>query len=416
MRIYIETYGCSANQAESEIMAGLLEKAGYELVDSGNADIVIINSCIVKEPTEHRLLSRLRQIPNKLIIAGCGPEGIYEKIADVAPTASLVSTHHIPEIVQVVEEVLEGNRVELLGESREIKLCLPRIRRNPVIGIVPIASGCNSLCSYCCVRLVKGELFSYPKEKIIEEVSSAVKHGCREIWITSQDDSCYGFDTDGEGNLPDLLNSISQIDGKFLVRVGMMNPKNVTRILPELIESYKSEKIYKFLHLPVQSGSDNVLKKMNRGYTVEDFKKTVSAFRKEFPRLQLWTDVIVGFPDESEADFLATTELLKEIRPDYVNISKYGPRENTISAKMKQFPTEIKKQRSKIVTKLVKEISLEKNKEWLGWEGDVLITEEKENGWLGRNFAYKPVIVNSDKIGKFVKVKIVDANLIGEIC
>ncbi len=415
MRIYIETYGCSANQADSEIMAGLLERAGHELVGSDNADIVIINSCIVKEPTEHRFLFRLKQVQNRLIIAGCGPEGIYEKIAEVAPTASLVSTHHITEIAQVVEEVLRGNRVELLGKSKGIKLCLPRMRRNPVVGIVPIASGCNSLCSYCCVRLVKGELFSYPKEKIIEEVSSAVRHGCREIWITSQDNSCYGFDTEG-GNLPELLNSVSQIDGKFLVRIGMMNPKNVTKILPELIESYKSEKIYKFLHLPVQSGSNDVLKKMNRGYTVEDFKKIVSAFRREIPRLQLWTDVIVGFPDESEADFLATTELLKEIQPDFVNISKYGVRENTMSAKMKQVPTEIKKQRSRAITELVKGISLEKNKEWLGWEGDVLITEHKENGQLGRNFAYKPIIVNSNEVGKFVKAKIVDTNLVGEIC
>ncbi|MEE9474517.1 MAG: radical SAM protein, partial [Candidatus Hydrothermarchaeaceae archaeon] len=227
--------------------------------------------------------------------------------------------------------------------------------------------------------------------------------------------SCYGFDTEG-GNLPELLNSVSQIDGKFLVRVGMMNPKNVTKILPELIESYKSEKIYKFLHLPIQSGSDDVLKRMNRGYTVEDFKKIVSAFRREIPRLQLWTDVIVGFPDESEADFLATTELLKEIQPDFVNISKYGVRENTMSAKMKQVPTEIKKQRSRAITELVKVISLEKNKEWLGWEGDVLITEHKENGQLGRNFAYKPIIVNSKKVGKFVKAKIVDTNLVGEIC
>jgi MiaB-like tRNA modifying enzyme len=263
---------------------------------------------------------------------------------------------------------------------------------------------------------VKGELFSYPGEKIIEEVSSAVEQGCREIWITSQDNSCYGFDAGG--NLPELLDSISQINGEFFVRAGMMNPKNVMQILPELIESYKSEKIYKFLHLPVQSGSDDILEKMNRGYIAADFKKIVSTFREAFPGLQLWTDVIAGFPGESETDFLATVELLKDIRPDFVNISKYGVRDSTASAKMKQLPTEIKKERSRTITRLVEEMSLEKNKEWLGWKGDVLITEKKKNAWLGRNFAYKPIIVNSDKelLGKVVKAKIVDANLTGEIC
>ncbi len=413
MRIHIETYGCSANQAESEMMAGLLEKAGYEMVDTDSADIVIVNSCIVKEPTEHRLLSRLGQIRGKLIITGCGPEGIYDKIADAAPAASMVSTHHISGITQAVGEVAGGKRIEMLGETREVKLGLPKIRKSPVTGIVPIASGCNSACAYCCVRLAKGELFSYPKEQIIEEVTSAVNQGCTEIWITSQDNSCYGFDTGR--SLPDLLNSLSRIDGKFLVRIGMMNPKNAMKILPELIESYESEKIYKFLHLPIQSGSDEILEKMNRGYTAADFKRIVHAFRERFPALQLWTDVIVGFPGETDADFLATTELLKEIRPDYVNISRYGPRENTASAKLKQPPTEIKKERSRIVTELAKEIALEKNKKWQGWEGDVLVVENKGDVSLGRNFAYKPILINSDKIGEFVKAKIVDVNLSGRV-
>jgi tRNA A37 methylthiotransferase MiaB len=160
-----------------------------------------------------------------------------------------------------------------------------------------------------------------------------------------------------------------------------------------------------------------MLKSMDRGYVVEDFKRIVSAFSEAFPRLQVWTDVIVGFPGETDADFLATTELLKEIRPDYVNISKYGTRDHTASAKMKQVPTEIKKQRSRTITELVKEIALEKNKEWVGWEGEVLITEKKENGWLGRNFAYKPIFIDSAEklLGKFVKAKITDENLKGEI-
>jgi threonylcarbamoyladenosine tRNA methylthiotransferase CDKAL1 len=412
MRIAIETYGCSANQAESEIMAGLLKRAGYELADT-DADLTIVNSCIVKEPTEAKLLSRLKQIKGRLIVAGCAPEGIYDKIKGVAPQASLLSTHHVSKIVEVAKDALVGNQIEILGHSKEIKLSLPRIRKNSVIGIVPIAKGCNSACSYCCVQHVKGELFSYPQDDIIEEISTAVKDGCSEIWVTSQDNSCYGFDKGG--TLPELLGSISKIDGKFRVRVGMMNPKNVKRILPELIESYKSEKIYKFLHLPIQSGSDDVLESMNRGYRVEEFKKIVSRFREAFPGLHLWTDVIVGFPGETDSDFQATVELMKEIKPDYVNISKYGTRDHAPSKKMKQIPTDVKKKRSRALTKLVKEIGLEKNRELIGWEGEVLITEKKENGLMGRNFAYKPVLIESKEelLGNFVNVKIIDKNLNG---
>jgi MiaB-like tRNA modifying enzyme len=414
MRISIETYGCSANQAESEIMAGLLKEAGYELADT-DADLTIVNSCIVKEPTEARLLSRLGRVKGRLIVAGCGPEAIYDKIKSVAPQASLLSTHHVAKIADVAKDALKGNQIEVLGPSREIKLSLPRIRKNSVIGIVPIAKGCNSACSYCCVRYVKGELFSYPQEKIIEEISAAVKGGCREIWVTSQDNSCYGFDTGSA--LPELLNSISRIDGKFLTRVGMMNPKNVKKILPRLIESYNSEKIYKFLHLPIQSGSDEVLKNMNRGYAVEDFRRIVNAFRGEFPDLHLWTDVIVGFPGETGSDFQSTVELIKKILPDYVNISKYGTRDHAASSKMKQVPTDIKKERSRTLTEIVIEIAKEKNREWIGWEGEALITEKKENRYIGRNFAYKPIFIksNQDLLGKFANAEIIDENLKGEI-
>lgn len=423
MRIFIETFGCSSNQAESEIMAGLLEKAGSEVVNNIDiSDVIIVNSCIVKGPSEQKLFSRLKQIQEnypdkKLIIAGCAPEGIYNELKEIAPEASFVSTHHIKEITKAVADIQKGEIIELIGETKEIKLCLPKIRNNPVRNIVQIASGCNSNCSYCITRFAKGELFSYPKELIIKEISMAVENGCKEIWLTSQDNSCYGFDSDT--NLPELLNSLPK--GKFLVRIGMMNPRNFLEkdFIKNLIEAYKSEKIYKFLHLPVQSGSDNILKKMNRGYKSKNFKRIVSEFRKEFPKLNLWTDVIVGFPSESKADFEKTLEMLKEVKPDYTNISQYGVRPRTKASKLKQISSEEKKKRSRIISELTREISLEKNKEWIDWKGKVLITDKKET-WLGRNFAYKPVLINSKEklLGKFINVKIIDAtqtSLIGEI-
>lgn len=418
-KIYIESYGCSASTAEAEIIAGLLAKAGFEIIDNDeNADAVIINSCYVKQSTEQRLLSRIKELRNKnLIITGCAPEGIKEKLLDIAPKTSLVSTHHITQIDKAANEVLKGKRIEMLGKSNEIKLCLPRIRKNPLIGIVEIAQGCSNRCSYCCVKAAKGELFSYPKEKIIEEIKTALSQGCREIWLTSQDCSCWG--SDSGSNLTELLDSVSKISGEFFVRVGMMNPKNVINFLPELIKAYRSEKIYKFLHLPVQSGDNEILEKMNRGYKIEDAEKIISEFRRKLPVSQVWTDIIVGFPGENDEQFKGTLDFLERVEPDYVNISRYGVRLRTEATKMVQMPSNIKKQRSIEATELVKKISIKRNKEWLGWQGKVLICE-KQKSWVGRNFAYKPVAINSEEnlLGKIMDVKIVSSTnsvLVGKI-
>lgn len=411
--VYIETYGCSANQAESEIMAGLLTSAGINIVKNiKNADIVIINTCYVKFPTEQRIFSRIKKIDKKLIIAGCMPEAAYDKLIEIVPKASLISTHHITDIVKVIKRILKGKRVELIGRKKEIKLCLPRIRKNPVIDIVPIASGCTGDCSYCSVKFAKGELFSYPKEMIIKEIKNSLKQGCKEIWLTSQDNAAYGLDN-GKQMLPELLRDISKIPGKFFVRVGMMNPDNVKSILSDLISSYNNKKIYKFLHLPVQSGDNDVLRKMNRKYKIQEFEEIIKEFENAF-RIQLWTDVIVGFPGETDQQFRKTLELLKRVKPDWVNISKYGVRKYTAASKLKPLKSEIIKQRSKVVSNIVNILAFEKNKKWVNWKGDVLISKKgkKPGQWLGRNFAYKSVLINKrDKIlGKFLKVKILEAS------
>jgi MiaB-like tRNA modifying enzyme len=414
--IYIETYGCSNSQTESEIMAGLLEQAGFRIINNEKySDLIIVVTCYVKSATEQKIIFRLKELQEKypkkkLIIAGCMPEGIYRRLVDTAPNANLVSTHHITKIVQAVQKTLEGKRVEFLGESKEVKLCLPKIRKNPVIAIVPISSGCNSYCSYCCVRLAKGKLFSYPKEKIIEEVKNSVNQGCKEIWLTAQDTASYGLD-EGKAKLPELMNEIAEIPGSFLVRIGMMNPKNVLPILSDLIKSYKNQKVLKFLHLPVQSGDDVILEKMNRGYKSEDFEKIVKEFGNTF-KFQLWTDIIVGFPRETEKQFKNTLDLIKRIKPDWVNISKYGKRPNTLAAKLESLSPKIINERSMVISKLVREISLEKDNGWIDWAGTILISErgKKPRQWIGRNLAYKPVLVESKEnlLGKFVDIKVID--------
>lgn len=418
-RIYIETYGCAAAQGESEIMAGLLSKVGFDVVNKPDiADLIIISSCIVKIPTEQKILFRIEQIQKKypekkLIIGGCGPEGARDRFVAAAPNASLISTHQIKKIAQVVQKTLKGQRVEVLGETRDVKLCLPRIRKNPVIAIVQICSGCNGFCAYCIVRLAKGQLFSYPKNKILEEISLSVKNGCKEIWLTAQDTAGYGLDLYNKSKLPELLKDITKIPGNFFVRVGMANPDNILPVLPELINAYNNKKIYKFLHIPVQSGDDDILKEMGRKYTAKQFEDVVTEFKKAF-RTTIWTDMIIGYPGESEAQFKNSMSLLKGVRPDYVNISKFGKRPGTPADKLEQLKSEIVKRRSRIATGLVSQIALEKNKEWLDWEGEILITKKgkKPGQWLGRNFAYKPVLINKsgNLLGKMLKVKIIDAS------
>lgn len=411
-RVYIETYGCTANQGDSEIIAGLLQRAGFTIVEKPeNAEIGIINTCVVKESTEKRMIYRIQKLKNffgnKLIVAGCMPVAEYKKIRKIT-NASLVGPKGITEIVKVVKKVSEGKRIEILN-SKKPKICLPRIRRNPVIAIVQISEGCLSGCSFCLTRYARGRLVSYPPEKIVSEIKLAKQAGCKEFWLTSQDNGCYGFDLGI--SLPELVKKIlKDVKGNYFLRIGMMNPLHVKRILNELIEVYQDPRVYKFIHLPLQSGSDNVLEKMNRGYTVRDVVQFVESFRREFSMLTFWTDMIVGFPGETERDFLQSLKILEKLKPDFTNISRFSSMPGTPASRMKQLPSEIKKQRSRKMRMVTDRLAEEQNRKWLNWCGKVLIDEynSKKGSWIGKNFAYKQIIIpGQHKLGKYVQVKII---------
>jgi len=424
-KMYIETYGCSANQAESDIMAGLLSEAGFESANViEDSDLVIINTCFVKTPTEQKIMNRIRHIlkncPEKrLIIAGCMPEVMSRLLGSIAPRASLVSTHNITRIVEAAERTLREERVIFVGKTAEKKLLSPRVRKNAVVGITEISQGCNGTCSYCCVRLAKGMLHCYSPEDIVEDVTRALDDGCAEVWLTSQDNGAYSFNG---LKLPKLLDKICGINRNFRTRIGMMNPDNVIKIMDGLIGIYRNEKIYRFLHLPVQSGSDEVLKKMRRRYTVSDFVETVSKFRKSIPFITLSTDVIVGFPGETDEDFRKTVELIRKIRPDIVNVSKFAPRPGTAAADMPQLDNKMIKKRSAEIAGIARRTALSNNKKWIGWTGKILVSERgtKKNQFIGRNAAYKPVLVESsgNLLGKTVDVEIKGAaitHLVGAV-
>ncbi|RLJ04927.1 MAG: hypothetical protein DRP08_00430 [Candidatus Aenigmatarchaeota archaeon] len=427
MNIYIETYGCAANQSDSEIMAGLLSKAGFDIVHNIElADIIIINTCVVKGTTERKILFRIKELAEKnkkLIIAGCMPETELDKIRKITD-ASVIGTDST-KILSVVRRVLNNEHVIEIGTKSE-KVCLPKIMANPVRDIVQISEGCLSLCSFCLTRMARKNLFSYSPEKIIREINEAHSSGVKEFWLTSQDCGCYGFDIGT--TITNLLKKITtEVRGKYRIRVGMMNPQHILNQLNELVEIYKDAHIFKFLHIPVQSGSDSILKDMKRGYSVNDFLHTIKRFRQKIPDITLWTDVIVGYPTETDDDFSKTTSLIKKIMPDYTNISRFTPRPHTKAAGLKQLPSETKKQRSRAMTELVNKICLNQNRRWVGKECEILIDEYNRHHrtWIGRTAFYKQVVVKASEkstrkfhLGDWLNVKITDAaqtHLVGEV-
>ena len=420
MHAYVKSFGCSANLADGEVLAGCLADAGYNLVKTIEAaDIVIHNTCAVKGPTENRMITVLKRVSldKKLVVAGCLPLINFERLREEVRFDGVVGPAAGDKIVEVVKRVLNGERIVALEDAVNAKpsLNLPRLRLNPVIGIIPINYGCLGSCAYCCVVFARGCLRSYSIQEIVERMRADLASGVREFWITSQDTACYGKDM--STNLGDLLKALCGIERDFKIRVGMMTPNLAKNILEDLIQAFQSEKILKFIHLPVQSGDDKILKLMRRTYSVDDFKNVVNAFRASFSDITLATDVICGFPGETKEAFTRTLRLVEDVQPDVLNVSKFFARPKTIAADMQEdylsFP-EIKR-RSRIAATLAKEVALKRNQRWVGWSGKVFVDEvgKVSGSWVGRNFAYKPVVLkdasSSDLIGKTFHVKVVKA-------
>jgi len=418
--IYIETYGCSANQNNSEIIRGKLKEAGLEETNSPEiADFLILNTCIVKGPTENRMKGRileLSKLGKPLIITGCMPEIRKLKGKNIF----LLGINHITEINKLIRRILENKckKAEFLSPNKEIKLNCSKISQNKLIGITQISEGCLGNCNYCITKIVKKDLFSYPEDKIIENIKSDLASGCREIWLTSQDNAAYGLDRDT--NLIDLLKKILSINSLFRLRLGMMNPEHVLPILPELVEIYKNEKMYKFLHIPVQSGSNPVLKRMNRKYKVENFIKIIGKFKKEIPNITLATDIISAYPQETQEEHEETLKLIKQVNPAVLNLTRYWARPGTLAAKEKQIDSKIARARTLEIQKLHLSLSLEENKKLEGKELEVFVNEKSGTTYFSRTRNYKIVIIKLQKniLGKTVKVRIKKAfshYLLGEI-
>jgi len=419
-KIYVEGHGCSASFADTEIIGGLVQRDGYQIVnDENEADVAVLVTCSVKTVTEQRMLSRIRELSSKnarkVVVAGCLSKANPDKVLKISPDLSLIGPDNLPSIIPAIEGALSGKQVISLEPSKLVKLNLPRTRLNSVIGIIEISSGCLSSCTFCQVKLVKGTVFSYPEQQIVDEARSLIAQGAKEIWLTSTDNAAYGRDS--KTTLPSLIRKITTLAGDFKIRLGMMNPLLTERDLDEFLECLSHKKVFKFVHLPVQSGSDRILKMMQRGYSVADFETIVSRIREKIPSVTISTDIIVGFPTESDAEFEESLDLLRRTRPDVLNLSRFGARDGTKAADMDgQISSEEAKSRSTRTTLLSKDIQNELNARWIGWKGKILLDEVVKDAVVGRNYAYKPCLIQNPKklgvsanIGSELDVEIVSA-------
>ena len=413
MKIYLETHGCTFNQADTDIMANILAKK-YDIVyDVEEADVIILNTCYVKLPTEQKMITKIRkyktEFPDKkLIIGGCMVEVDDKRLEKFAGDDCWIGPHKLDKVDEVVEKAINGEVVHEYGKTRAIKAGKGKKNSESLVHILQICEGCNGQCTFCCTRIARGFLISYPIDVIVEEAKDAVEHGCKELQVTAQDTACFGMDT-GE-SFADLLNKLGAIEGDFRIRVGMMNPQSIKNQLHEVIDAFKNnDKIFNFVHLPIQSGSPKVLKEMNRKHTLDEYKYILNEFRKEIPQMSLATDIIVGYPTETEEDFNQTLELLKEIKPDIVHISKYMHRPGAKSNHLKEIDHNIMKNRSHRVNQVKTEVMLEKNKEYENTIQNVLITSKgSSGGYVGYTNSYKNVIVDEAEIGSFMDVKIIE--------
>ncbi len=418
-RIFVEAYGCSASFADSEMISGLIQNGGHTLVDdTSESDLNVIVTCSVKDATANKMIHRIKSLESRpLIVAGCLPKAEMGTVSRFAENASMLGPNSLGRTLQVVDSTLEGRQQIALEDTDVSKVGLPKVRLNQTVGIVEIASGCMSECTFCQTKLAKGGLSSYRTGDIVRQVKAEIDDGCREIWLTSTDNGCYGLDIGTD--LPELVNAVSSIPKEFMIRVGMMNPMYMPRIRRRLMGSLDSDRVFKFLHVPVQSGSDRVLHDMKRGHTAETFRRVAREARERFERMTISTDIIVGFPSETEEDFEMTVNLLEEARPDVVNLSRYSARPGTDAAGMKQVDVAEVKRRSKAVFEQISRISAENNREWIGWRGRVLFDEKTGDGVKGRNMAYKPVFVrDAVEIGQSHTVEITGSgtkSLLGKI-
>lgn len=410
MRYFVESYGCTMNFGEGEQLSKKMESLGHTRVNSPDeADIVILNTCTVVDTTEKKMVHRmgeLKQEGKEIIVTGCMAKVQPKRISIRLPESMIIPPDQY--------DLFSGKVESAFG-------CAPctETYKFEASAILPIAQGCLGNCSYCITRFARGVLKSYQEDELLNEFKSMLDSGVKEILVTAQDTACYGRDIDTD--LPTLLRRFLEFEGEYRIRIGMMNPNNLDRILDDLMDVMEDERVYRFLHIPVQSGSNSVLERMRRHYTVDRFMGIVNRLRERYPDISIATDLITGFPGETERDHEKSIKLIKDLHADTVNITRFSVRPGTDAATMKnQIHGNISKERSTELTETKMSVEGDINSTLIGQRYRALVTENGRPGtMIARNRNYRPIGIEADiPIGTFIDVEITGSaptHLVGRI-
>jgi tRNA-2-methylthio-N6-dimethylallyladenosine synthase len=437
-KVYIETLGCQMNKYDTEKMLGMLDYLGYEevkeLKNKDSADLLIINTCSIRQLSEDKAFSRIglwgkwkKTRPElKIAFCGCVAQQNGEAVFKRMPYIDLImGTHNINEFPDLIKKMEKGEKVCATGETVIQEKGFEIKRSKGVNAWITITEGCDNFCTYCIVPYTRGRERSKAPEAIIKEVKDALKQGFKEITLLGQNVDSYAKKGEySDWNLARLLQELDTIEGKFRIRFTSSYPTDIT---DELIETVaKADKLCECFHIPMQSGSSEILKKMNRRYDKETYAQIVQKVRNKVKDVTITSDFIAGFPGESESQFQETIEAIKKFSLDYSNTAAYSPREITVAAKWKNLflSEEIKDDRLKRLNEQNKENCLNSNKKYIGRDMEVLIesfqNHKGQNILTGRTRNNKIVHTpyNTNLEGEFINVKIVGAKtwyLQGEI-
>jgi tRNA-2-methylthio-N6-dimethylallyladenosine synthase len=427
-KYFIRTYGCQMNENDSEKLAGVLEEEGYQpATELEDADIIILNTCCVRENAELKVFGKIGQLKQfkrenpELIIGICGcmmqedhvVEEIKEKYSHVDLVFGTHNIHHFPQLLQEAKQD-KNPLVEVWDDSKELISDMPVQRTDEHKAKVTIIYGCDNYCTYCIVPYVRGQERSRPAEDIIQSIRDLVADGVKEVMLLGQNVNSYGMDLNRDIDFADLLEEINQINDLERIRYMTPHPRDFTDKLIDAMSNL--DKVCEQFHIPVQSGSNRILKEMNRGYTREDYIELINKIRAKNPNAAISTDTIIGFPGETEEDFQKTIELYNELQFDMAYTFKYSKRSGTPAAKREnQIPEELKKERLQYLMDLQSDISARKNKELVGETLEVLVDGTSKNNsdkLSGRTRTNKIVIFDGDEnlTGQLVNVMIKKAH------
>ncbi len=408
MRVYVESFGCSQNQGEGAGIARDLASRGHELARApSGADVGILVTCGVIGPTESRMVRRWQALAERIprvVVTGC----LVPLRTELMSGAGRERTTFVP--------IREQDHLPALLDSwsTEVALRLPMAATmtapppSAVTEEVVIAQGCTSGCTFCFSRLARGRLSSVPIAEVVRRVRDATARGVREVRLTGLDTAAWGEDLVGTERLPDLLRSVARVPGEFRVRVGMMSPQSLEPHRDAYFDALAQAPAYRFLHLPLQSGSDRILDGMRRGYHTDLFRRQVDAARRRLPDLHLATDVIVGFPGETEDDFRSTEELLEVLGPETVNVTRFSARPGTPAARLPPLAPRVAKRRSRSIALLRQRISRTRLERWIGTRARGRVLEHGPGGSsVARLENYLPVVLATrPPLGSVVELRV----------